>query len=127
MAPVSSTSDSQATTQFVWQQLKLQQAVRNADQAEQTARALRAQADSAQERAYSLAAQSSQAENNAVQARRGLAAIRSLGVMQAQLEGAVTRVAQAMEKPGAPAIPPQTQAGTTTDGQVAGTVVNVTA
>jgi hypothetical protein len=92
MPPVSSTSSAQTAAQSGWQQLKLQQAQRNATQAEQNARALEAQAnnakrnaDRAQDDARSLEIQSGQARDNAGRARQGLAAIRSVQEMQTRL------------------------------------------
>jgi DNA integrity scanning protein DisA with diadenylate cyclase activity len=81
MATVSSTS---SANQYGLQQLKVQQAQRNADQAAQTASALKAQANEAQrvadrdrENARSLSVQSDQAQTNAAEAQQGLAALRS--------------------------------------------------
>lgn len=135
MAIESSTSSIQSATQSGWQQLKLQQARRNADQAEQTARSLQAQAldaqktaDQEQENARSLTVQSDQAQSAVGRARQGLAALSSLSQMQVQL----TRVAdQVIEKvqnaqPAAPA-PESSAPVVNTQGQLTGTVVNTTA
>lgn len=66
------------------QQIRLRQAERNAEQAEQTARELRAAARDAQQRASeaqnearSITSQADQAQANAGQARQGLAAVKS--------------------------------------------------
>lgn len=83
----------------VWGQLQMQLAQRNAEQAEQRARALQSEArvaqgeaDRAQERARELDSSSSQARSEADGARRNLSALsslrdvdRGLGVMRAQI------------------------------------------
>lgn len=96
MPPVTSVSGAQSAAQSGWQQLKLQQAQRNATQAEQNARALEAQAsnakrdaDRAQDNARSLEVQSGQARDDAGRARQGLAAIRSTQEMQVRLGNTV--------------------------------------
>jgi hypothetical protein len=96
MPPVTSVSGAQSAAQSGWQQLKLQQAQRNATQAEQNARALEAQAsnakrdaDRAQDNARSLEIQSGQARDDAGRARQGLAAIRSTQEMQVRLGNTV--------------------------------------
>lgn len=96
MPPVTAVSGAQSAAQSGWQQLKLQQAQRNATQAEQNARALEAQAsnakrdaDRAQDNARSLEVQSSQARDDAGRARQGLAAIRSTQEMQVRLGNTV--------------------------------------
>lgn len=96
MPPVISASGTASAVQSGWQQLKLQQAQRNATQAEQNARALEAQAssakrdaDRAQDNARSLEVQSGQARDDAGRARQGLAAIRSTQEMQVRLGNTV--------------------------------------
>jgi hypothetical protein len=101
MAVASAVANSQGASQLVWQQIKLQQAQRNADQAEQNAQALKAQAaqaervaDRADERARSLKVQSDQAQTQAGMARSGLAAIRSEERMGVRLADTYDRTVQ---------------------------------
>ena len=102
MAIGSITSGTQAATQQGFQQLRLQQARRDAEQAEQTARSLAAQAnqaqrraDQAQEDARSITVQADQAQDDAGRARQGLATVQSISQMGAQ----ISRVAdQTVEK-----------------------------
>lgn len=139
MAIASSTSNLPSATQDAWQQLKLQQAKRDAERADWNAQALQAQAQAAQrvanraeEVARSLAVQADQAQSDAGKARQGLASLSSLG----QMQNLVTHVSeqafpiQQNSQASMPADSP-TQAGTTpvvnTQGQVTGTVVNTTA
>lgn len=139
MAIGSSTSGIQSAAQTGWQQLKLQQAKRNADQAEQTARSLLTQAQDAQrtadreqETARTLSVQSDQALSVAGRARQGLAALSSLSQMQAQLTHVADLVIQNQRNAQASS-PPQTSATASatpvvnTQGQLTGTVVNTTA
>lgn len=140
MAPVSSISSASAAPQSGLRQLRLQQAKRDAEQAEQIARSLQAEAKAAQQRAseavdhaQATAAEANRAEVNAGQARRGLAAATSSVQMQARLTTVVTKVAEklkdaepAAEKNSVSAqrsAPPVINAA----GQLTGTVVNVTA
>lgn len=132
MAIVSSTSGSPAA-QSGWQQLKLLQAKRSADQAEQAAQSLQQQAqearrtaDRADERARTLAVDSDQAQAIAGKARLGLAATQSEGQMQTQVTKIADQVIQRQQN---------AQTGTSaqsapvinTQGQLTGTVVNTTA
>ena len=135
MTTISSLSGAQSTAQSGLQQFRLQQAERNAEQAEQTARALQSQArearqtaSQAQEDARFIAAQADQAQTNAGQARLGLAVIRSVGQLQTRLSEAVTQVTENLQgtEPAAPTPAPATPV-INTQGQVTGTVVNTTA
>lgn len=131
MATVSSTS---SANQYGWQQLKLQLAVRNAEQAEQTAQALKVQANDAQrvaeraqENARSLFVQSNQAQEKAGQARRGLAALGAAQQGVAQLSKIVDQVLLRQQ-----ASTPTTQGSSTvpvtnSQGQVTGKIINTTA
>ena len=135
MATVSSISGTQSAAQSGLQQFRLQQAERNAAQAEQTARSLQTEAGDAQQRASraeedarSIAAQAEQAQANAGQARLGLAVIRNVDQMQVQLSNAIAQVAEQLKtaEPVAPSqnpVPPVINA----QGQVTGTVINTTA
>ena len=135
MAGISSISGAQAAAQSGVQQFKLLQAERNAQQAEQTARALQAEASDAQqaareaeEEARSVTARADQAQTNAGRARQGVAAIRAVGQSQIQLANPVTPVAQTPKLAG-PAAPTRsaTPPVVNTQGQLTGTVVNTTA
>lgn len=152
MPPVTSASGVQSAVQSGWQQLKLQQAQRNATQAEQNARALEAQAssakrdaDRAQDDARSLEVQSGQARDDAGRARQGLAAIRSTQDMQVRLGNTVDQAlklqsgtetastATTAEAP-APAVATAATASTTstaapvinTQGETTGRIINIT-
>jgi len=116
----------------VWSQIQQQQAKRNADQAEQQARALQSQArqaqsvaDRAQENARSLKLESSQARVDADNARRGAVAMKSLNETQQGIGELRTRLAEAVQIPAASS---QTAAPVVnSSGQMTGTQVNVTA
>lgn len=102
----SSTSGIQFATQSTWQQFKLSQAERSADQAEQRAQSLRAQADAAQRRAVraqenasSLQAEAGQAQANAGQAQRGVASLKSAEDAGARLGAVYDRLAQVKAPP----------------------------
>lgn len=133
---VSASSGLQSPGSGIWGQIQQQQAQRNADQAEQQARALQARArqaqvvaDQAQENASSLKVQSSQAQGTAENARRGLVAMKSRDDMLVQLNQQVGQVADVVAKQ-SPAIQVETAAPqpvTNTSGQTTGTLVNVTA
>lgn len=128
---VMSASGAQSASGGLWAQLQLQQARRNADQAEQQAAALQAQArsaqsvaDSAQENARSLQVQSRQAQGDASQARLNLATQNSVGEVQSQLGNLRTQIADVLQSDilsttAAPVV--------NTSGQQTGTLVNVTA
>ncbi|MDP2808692.1 MAG: hypothetical protein Q8O34_00925 [Rhodocyclaceae bacterium] len=131
MAAISSVSGAQSGLQ----QLRLQQAVRNAAQAEQSARSLQAQAsdarqraNQAQEDARSITVQADQAQTDAGQARLGLAVIKSVGQMQTQLLNVVAQVTEKL-KIAEPAAPSQSPAlpVINAQGQVTGSVINTTA
>lgn len=131
MASISTTS---SVSQYGWQQLKLQQAQRNADQAELTAEALKAQAsdaqrvaDRAQEHARSLAVQSDQAQTQAGRLRQGLAALNSAQQAFAQLPQTINQAIVPAQTSAAAIQSSSTQGVTNTQGQVTGTIVNTTA
>lgn len=125
----SSTVGSQTAVQAGLQQLKVQQALQNAERAEQTARSLRARAneaqrvaDQAQESARTLYVRSDQAQSAAGQARQGVAMMRSAGEMQTRLAGAVEQANTRQESVSSTAAPVLNSSG-----QVTGTIVNTTA
>ncbi|MEI8162680.1 MAG: hypothetical protein WCI19_06050 [Betaproteobacteria bacterium] len=132
MASISSISGAQSAAQSGMQQLRLQQATRNAEQAEQVARALQAQAGEAQrqateaeQNARAVSTEADQAQANAGQARLGLAVIKSVGQMQFQVSNVVAQVAETLKtaEPAAAAPTPVVNA----QGQLTGTVINTTA
>jgi chromosome segregation ATPase len=137
MASISSISGAQSAAQSGLQQLRLQQAKRNAEQAEQVANSLQAQARDAQQRASeaqenarSISAQSDQARTTAGQARQGLAALSTGSQMQSQLSQVVGQVVEkqkAAEPPPVAAAKSPAPPVTNTQGQVTGTVINTTA
>ncbi|HXE39500.1 MAG TPA: hypothetical protein VN639_13590 [Azonexus sp.] len=133
---ITSSSGVPSPSSGIWAQILQQQAQRNADQADQQARALQTRAreaqtvaDRAQENARSLKVQSGQAQGEAESARRGLAAMDSIGEVQTQIGDLRAQISSEL----APA-ETTTVAGTATDaavinvfGQATGTLVNVTA
>lgn len=103
MSSVSTSASASPAFQQGFAQLKIQQAKRNAEQAEATARALQSQAANAernaaqaQENARNLSVQAGEAQTNAGRAREGLAAIRSLSDTSSRLEQIYDRVAKAI-------------------------------
>jgi len=135
MAGVAPMSGAPSAVQSGMQQLRLQQAQRNAQQAEQQARALQAQAanarqvaDRAEENARALEVRSDQASENAGRARLGLTAMKTVGQMQTRLGEAYGRIAQ--EPDAAPKATPVESAARPTvnaQGQTTGRIVNTSA
>lgn len=89
----SASSGIQGGGSAIFSQLQMQQAERTADQAEQSARSLRARsdaaqrkADRAQDEARTLKVQSSEAQATADSARRGLASLDASQQTQSRLE-----------------------------------------
>lgn len=129
---VSSTS---SANEYGLQQLRVQQARRSAEQAEQAAQLLEAQAagaqqaaEQAQENARSLSVESSQAQARAGQARQGLIAMGSAQQAITQLTNAVNQAAV----PVTTSVPTTQSVGSpppvvNTQGQVTGKIVNTTA
>jgi hypothetical protein len=133
MALASSVATAPASFAGGVSQLRLQQAQRNAEQAEQRARALRAEAESAQhsaqreqERARGLNVDAQQAQGRAGDARRGVAALQSLDQFGQRIGQAYEKIAQAQAQAPAPAVPPP-EPVVNTQGEVTGQVVNVAA
>jgi hypothetical protein len=131
---LTSSSGVQSPGSGIWAQLQQQQAQRNADQAEQQARALQSQArqaqtvaDRAQENARSLKVQSGQAQGEAENARRGLAAMESIGQVQTQISDLRGQISAELAP--AAAVTETTAPATVINvfGQATGTLVNVTA
>ncbi|WP_265943328.1 hypothetical protein [Dechloromonas sp. A34] len=132
---ITSSSGLQSPSGGIWSQIQQQQAQRNADQAEQQARALQSRAreaqtvaDRAQENARSLKVQSGQAQGQAESARRGLVAMESIGKVQTGINDLREQISAALA-------PAETAVATTAEpaavinvfGQATGTLVNVTA
>lgn len=135
MAITASVSGTQSIVQSGLQQLKLQQARRNAEQAEQTAQALQTQADEAQRRARreqenarSLSVQADQAQSNAGRARQGLALIQTASQSITQVGNVVDQVIKKQQSAQTGTQPvQQSKPVVNTQGQVTGTVINTTA
>ncbi|MRR51625.1 MAG: hypothetical protein EG825_12045 [Rhodocyclaceae bacterium] len=135
MAITASISGTQSIVQSGLQQLKLQQARRNAEQAEQTAQALQVQADEAQRRAAreqenarSLSVQADQAQTNAGRARQGLASIQTASDSVAQLGNVVDQVITKQQAaPAATSSVQESKPVVNTQGEVTGTLINTTA
>lgn len=131
---VTSASGAQSASGGLWAQLQLQQARRNADQAEQQAAALQSQArsaqsvaDRAQENARSLQVQSRQAQGDASQARLNLATKNSVGEVQSQLGDLKTQISKVLQSEPLGATATTAAPVVNTSGQQTGTLVNVTA
>ena len=123
-------------------QIQKQQAQRNADQAQQQARTLKAQAqsaqavaDRAQENARELRLEAGSAQNNAADARKNLAALDSLGEVQNQLTDLRDQIGSVLKTGALSGItstdtespPIASSAVVNAFGQQTGTMVNVTA
>lgn len=121
-------SASGSAISFGTDQLRVQQAKRNADQAEAAARALRRAAtsaqqaaDSAQEDARALQVRSNQAQVDAGQARQQVTSLQSVRTVQEGFETVRSQIAEGLKSLDAPA--PTVNA----EGQTTGMLVNVTA
>lgn len=122
-----------------WGQIQQQSAERTAAQAEDKARALRAQADAArttadraQENARQLKVESNQAQGDASDARQNVVALKSLGALRSQFDDWRAQLAtalQAMDTAPAPAASTASSAQPVLNaqGQVTGSVLSVTA
>lgn len=113
-------------------QLAVQQARRAAEQAETSARALRAQASTAsraavqaQERARLLQVRSDQAEGNVGSARRNVATLEANGGLQSGYQSIRDGIAETIATLDAPKAAPVPVANS--EGQLTGTLVNITA
>lgn len=130
---IGSSSSAQAGGSALWAQLQQQLASRSADQAEQRASALREKAraaqsiaDQAQENARSLKVESDQAQGQASEARRGVAGMRSLGLVEAQLGDLHEQISRILQ-PEVAATAVSSAPVVNAFGQETGTLVNVTA
>lgn len=135
MAITASVSGTQSVVQSGLQQLKLQQARRSAEQAEQMAQALQTQANDAQRRAAheqenarSLSVQADQAQSNAGRARQGLAATQTASESLTQIGNVVDQVIKKQQsvQSGTQSVQ-ESKPVVNTQGQVTGTVINTTA
>lgn len=131
---LSSSSTVQSPASGIWSQIQQQQAQRNADQAEQQARALQVKAreaqtvaDRAQENARALKVESGQAQGEAEDARRGLAAMKSIGEVQTSISGLREQIKAVQTPAEPPAAKSEPAAVINVFGQATGTLVNVTA
>lgn len=145
--PAVSSGAVQSVNVSAYGQLRVQQAQRNAERAEQEARALQAGAraaqtvaDRAQENARNLQVQSDQASDNAGRAKQGVTALQRSIESRAELgfrAGQVLeRIGSAEPETKASAVPPVTGVGAVsavpkpvvnTSGQTTGAVISVTA
>ena len=105
MPTISASASASPAFQQGFAQLKVQQAKRNAEQAEANARTLQAQAadaqrtaQRAQESARDLTVRSDQAQSAVGRAREGLAAIRSLSDTSTRLQQTYERVAASIQE-----------------------------
>jgi type II secretory pathway pseudopilin PulG len=117
----------------VWGQMQMQQAQRNAEQAEQRARALQSQArsaqqdaDRAQDNARELQSSSVQARGDADSARRNVSSLESLGQVNSQL-GELREQISAVLAPSQPEAAAPTPTFTNVEGQATGTLINTVA
>lgn len=134
MAAVSST---QSATGAAWGQMQLQQAQRNADQAEVKARALASQARAAeseavraQESARSLRVESTQANSQAAEAQRGVVEMKGWSQLSSEFSGLQSQIKEVLQNTAPASASSATTPATpvvNAYGQATGTVVNVTA
>jgi F0F1-type ATP synthase membrane subunit b/b' len=135
MATISSISGGLSANVSDSLQFRLQQARRDAEQAEAVARSLQAKAGEAQrsaseavENARMMAARSAQAQTNAEQARGAVTAVKVIGEGQAAVAVTVDRVTEALKNAGPVALVPGSESPVKNmQGQLTGTVVNITA
>ena len=131
---ISSLSSTQSGSGVAVQQIQQQQAQRNADQAEQTARSLRVAAQSAQsaanraqENARTIKVESGQADSRSNQARQGLVAMKSIAQVQSGFDTLRQQISSVLNSDFTDAAPLQTAPVINTSGQETGTLISVTA
>lgn len=119
---------------LISQQLRLQQAQRNAEHAEVAARSLREKAneaqrnaDHAQENASSLKIKSEQAQDKSGDARQRLVSLKSLDSLQSGFDALRGEIAAGLQTLSQPVTAPVAAPVVNAEGQTTGTVVNVTA
>lgn len=125
-------SNTSGATSAAFAQLQRQQAERNAEQAEQRARSLqaetrqaKAEADRAQERARTLEVETDQATVEAGRARSGLAASRSLQQIDGEFAQLRERLRPEPTAQAPAAAAPAPRPVTNAQGEVTGTVINI--
>jgi len=125
-------SGAQGSSSAALGQLQMQQAQRNAEQAEQRARSLQTQARAAQQEAVQAQRNASELQSNSVQARgdaenarRNVSTLQSVGEINTQLGALREQIANVLAPPGIEAAAPA--AFTNVEGQATGTLINVTA
>lgn len=130
---MSSSSSVDSAVRAGYQQLRVQEARRNADRAEQVARGLQAAAQAAQrtaeradENARSLSVQSDQARVDAGRARQGVVYLDSIGRAGERLVDFVAQVVERQPEP-VEAVAAEPAAVVNTQGQLTGTLVSTTA
>jgi hypothetical protein len=127
-------SSGTTVSQSIWQQLQTQLVQQRAAAAEDNARALQKQADDAQaaanlaqENARQLEVLASQAQTTASQAELSQAEVQSGNQTQAQLGNVSSIITQGLQSQTPIQAPAQAPAVHNTQGQVIGSVINVTA
>jgi uncharacterized membrane protein YccC len=133
-APIMAITAVSANSLSAWRQVQLQQAQRNVDLAERSARALQAQAndaqavaDQAQENANSLKTEANQAQSVSNRANLWLQTEKTLSQTGTQLNNVIAQNLQKAVSSVSVPVQPQTPAVVNTQGQTIGTVVNTTA
>jgi len=125
-------SGAQGSTSAALGQLQMQQAQRNAEQAELRAQALQTQARAAQQEAVQAQRNASELQSNSVQARgdadnarRNVSTLQSVGEINTQLGALREQIANVLSPPATEAL--ASAAFTNVEGQTTGTLINVTA
>jgi hypothetical protein len=138
VATISASLSVESAARSGFQQLRVQEARRSADRAEQVARSLQSaaqvaqrEADQANENARSLSVRSGQARVDAGRARQGVDFLDSVGRMEAQLVNTVGQVAERVTEPAAVQVraveASSPSAVVNTQGQLTGTLVSTQA
>lgn len=126
-------SGAQGNSSVALGQLQMQQAQRNAEQAEQRARALQTQARTAQQEAVQaqsnareLQTSSVQARGDADNARRNVLTLESVGEINTQLGALREQISNVLAAPAAATVAPPASYRNA-EGQATGSLINVTA
>lgn len=122
------------TISAAFAQMQQRQAERSAELAEQRARSLqtetrqaRAEAERAQERARTLEVETDQAVDEAGRARRGVSATEALQELDTRFDALRTSISTAFPPSGEPSESPPARPVLNAQGEVTGTVINVSA